>query len=185
VPLIWIIGSRCEPRNRRRADIVAAGEFGKVAPSARRRYTNPLYFWANSRLGKFAQARSLSHATASRVVGKAQPSATAGSPSVAWKPPSQIHSIEEYVRTGGFHHTNTVENYFSILKRGITGVYHHVSQQHLKRYLCEFDFRYNERSVLGVNDDQRLAKAAVGINGKHLTYRRTRGQSEAEETGSP
>jgi hypothetical protein len=58
------------------------------------------------------------------------------------------HSIEEYVR-GGFWHTNTVENYFSILKREITGIYHHVSQQHLKRYLCEFDFRYNERMARG------------------------------------
>jgi transposase-like protein len=94
------------------------------------------------------------------------------------------HSIEEYVRTGGFHHTNTVENYFSILKRGITGVYHHVSQQHLKRYLGEFDFRYNERAALGVDDDQRMAKAAKGIQGKRLTYRRTRGQSDPDETGS-
>jgi hypothetical protein len=52
-----------------------------------------------------------------------------------------IHSIGEYVR--GDAHTNTVEGYFSIFKRGIYGVYHHVSQEHLKRYLCEFDFRYN------------------------------------------
>ena len=56
------------------------------------------------------------------------------------------HSINEYVR-GGFWYTNTVENYFSILKRGISGVYQHVSQQHLKRYLGEFDFRYNERDA--------------------------------------
>ncbi len=82
------------------------------------------------------------------------------------------HSIEEYVR-GGFWHTNTVENYFSILKRGITGTYHHVSQQHLKRYLAEFDFRYNERSGLGVSDAERAAKALKGIVGKRLTYRRT------------
>ena len=61
------------------------------------------------------------------------------------------HSIEEYVR-GDFWHTNTVENYFSILKRGVIGTYHHVSQQHLKRYLGEFDFRYNERAGMGVND---------------------------------
>jgi transposase-like protein len=81
------------------------------------------------------------------------------------------HSIEEYVR-GGFWHTNTVENYFSILKRGITGTYHHVSQQHLKRYLAEFDFRYNERKSLGVNDKQRAAKLLSGIQGKRLTYRR-------------
>ena len=57
-------------------------------------------------------------------------------------------------------HSNTVENYFSILKRGITGTYHHVSQQHLKRYLAEFDFRYNERSSLGVSDDERAVKAS-------------------------
>jgi len=89
------------------------------------------------------------------------------------------HSIEEYVR-GNFYHTNTVESYFAILKRGITGVYHHVSQQHLKRYLCEFDFRYNERMALGVNDDQRMAKAAKGIAGKRLTYRRARRTEKAE-----
>ncbi len=80
------------------------------------------------------------------------------------------HSIEEYVR-GGFWHTNTVENYFSIMKRGITGVYHHVSQQHLKRYLAEFDFRYNEREALGVSDAERMEKSIKGIVGKRLTYR--------------
>jgi transposase-like protein len=90
------------------------------------------------------------------------------------------HSIEEYVR-GGFWHTNTVEGYFSILKRGIVGTYHHVSQQHLKRYLAEFDFRYNERQALGVNDAQRMAKSIGGIVGKRLTYRRPdrRSQNEA------
>jgi transposase-like protein len=89
------------------------------------------------------------------------------------------HSIEEYVR-GQFWHTNTVENYFSILKRGITGTYHHVSQQHLKRDLGEFDFRYNERQSLGVNDSERMNKAAKGIVGKRLTYRRTRRQEELD-----
>jgi transposase-like protein len=57
------------------------------------------------------------------------------------------HSAEEYVRAY-FWHTNTVEGYFSIFKRGVTGIYHHVSAQHLHRYLAEFDFRYNERSAL-------------------------------------
>jgi hypothetical protein len=71
---------------------------------------------------------------------------------------------------------NTVENYFSILKRGITGVYHHVSQEHLKRYLGEFDFRYNERSALGVSDKERTEKMLSGIVGKRLTYRRTNRQ---------
>jgi hypothetical protein len=70
-------------------------------------------------------------------------------------------------------HTNTIEGYFSILKRGITGVYHNVSEAHLKRYLAEFDFRYNERSGLGVNDTARTEKALKGIVGKRLTYRRT------------
>src|SRR5207302_7236185 len=81
------------------------------------------------------------------------------------------HSIEEYVR-GSFWHTNTVEGYFSILKRGIIGTYHHVSQQHLKRYLAEFDYRYNERVGLGVSDSERMEKSVQGIVGKRLTYRR-------------
>lgn len=79
------------------------------------------------------------------------------------------HSIGEYVR--GNVHTNTIEGCFSILKRGITGTYHHVSPQHLKRYLCEFDFRYNERAALEVTDAQRAAKAIKGVVGKRLTYR--------------
>ena len=59
------------------------------------------------------------------------------------------------------------------MKRGITGVYHHVSQKHLRRYLGEFDFRYNERMGLGVSDAERAKKALKGITGKRLTYRRT------------
>jgi transposase-like protein len=92
------------------------------------------------------------------------------------------HSIEEYVRTGGFHHTNTVEGYFAILKRGIIGTYHHVSQYHLKRYLGEFDFRYNERIALGVDDTERAAKAIKGGGGKRLTYRQPHGRDEGAET---
>ncbi|MGB8274749.1 MAG: IS1595 family transposase [Alphaproteobacteria bacterium] len=79
------------------------------------------------------------------------------------------HSIDEYVR-GVFWHTNTIEGYFSILKRGITGVYQHVSQQHLKRYLGEFDFRYNTREQ---TDMDRTAQVVQGAWGKRLTYRRT------------
>ena len=63
-----------------------------------------------------------------------------------------------------------IEGYFSILKRGINGVFHHVSQKHLKRYLAEFDFRYNERMALGVNDNMRATKAVKGVVGKRLTY---------------
>ena len=81
------------------------------------------------------------------------------------------HSIEECVR-GSFWHTNTVEGYFAILKRGIVGTYHHVSQQHLKRYLAEFDYRYNERVSLGVSDSERMEKSVQGIVGKRLAYRR-------------
>ena len=89
------------------------------------------------------------------------------------------HSAEEYVRAY-FWHTNTAEGYFSILKRGITGTYHHVSVAHLHRYLAEFDYRYNERQALGVNDAARTAKSVKGIVGKRLTYRRT-GQRTNEQ----
>ena len=84
------------------------------------------------------------------------------------------HSIKEYVR-GKFWHTNTMENYFSILKRGINGNYQWVSAKHLKRYLGEFDFRYNTRHI---TDFERAAIAAKGIQGKRLTYRRT-GEGQA------
>ena len=79
------------------------------------------------------------------------------------------HSINEYVR--GDVHTNTIEGYFSIMKRGISGVYHHVSPQHLKRYLAEFDFRYNTRIAVGGSDMGRMANALEGIKGKRLIYR--------------
>lgn len=81
------------------------------------------------------------------------------------------HSANEYARLAGYMHTNTAENFFSILKRGITGVYHSVSEAHLHRYLAEFDFRYNHRSGLGVEDTERAMKAVAGTAGKRLTYR--------------
>jgi transposase-like protein len=81
------------------------------------------------------------------------------------------HSIDEYVR--GDVHTNTIESYFAIMKRGIFGVYHHVSPQHLRRYLAEFDFRYNERSALNVTDVERAIKAIAGVIGKRMTYQRS------------
>jgi transposase-like protein len=84
------------------------------------------------------------------------------------------HSIGEYVR--GEVHTNTIEGYFSILKRGIVGTYHHVSPQHLKRYLAEFDFRYNERLGLNVSDAERAEKAVKGVVGKRVTYQQTNGR---------
>jgi hypothetical protein len=82
------------------------------------------------------------------------------------------HAAGEYVRMG-FHHSNTVENYFSILKRGITGTFHHVSEAHLARYLAEFDFRYSNRSGLGVDDTERADRILLAIEGKRLTYRRS------------
>lgn len=79
------------------------------------------------------------------------------------------HSADEYVR--GDVHTNTIEGYFSIFKRGMKGVYQHCSEKHLHRYLAEFDFRYNNRSALGVEDVERSVRALSGIKGKRLTYR--------------
>ena len=79
------------------------------------------------------------------------------------------HEKNEYVR--GDVHSNTAENFFSILKRGIIGTYHHVSEAHLDRYLAEFDFRYSHRAKLGVTDGERAALALKGIEGKRLTYR--------------
>lgn len=87
------------------------------------------------------------------------------------------HSANEYVRLGSFIHTNTAESFFSILKRGITGTYHSVSEAHLHRYLSEFDFRHNNRSALGVEDAERAAKALKGIEGKRLTYRQPASQA--------
>jgi hypothetical protein len=83
------------------------------------------------------------------------------------------HSANEYARLGSFIHTNTAESFFSILKRGITGVYHTISEAHLHRYLAEFDFRYNNRTALGVTDTERAEKAIKAMVGKRLTYRRT------------
>jgi transposase-like protein len=80
------------------------------------------------------------------------------------------HSAKEYVTTGGFKHSNTAENFFSIFKRGVIGTYHHMSEAHLGRYTAEFDFRYNNRSI---TDGERADAALKGIVGKRLTYRRT------------
>ena len=83
------------------------------------------------------------------------------------------HLHDEWVR--GEFHTNTVEGYFSIFKRGMRGVYQHCSEKHLHRYLAEFDFRYSNRSALGCEDTERTERAIRGAEGKRLTYRRTNG----------
>jgi transposase-like protein len=80
------------------------------------------------------------------------------------------HTKEEYVRDG-YIHTNTVEGYYSIFKRGMTGVYQHCKEKHLHRYLAEFDFRYSNRVRLGVDDTMRTSRALRGMVGKRLTYR--------------
>lgn len=78
------------------------------------------------------------------------------------------HSASEYVTTGGFKHSNTAENFFSIFKRGVIGTYHHLSEAHLHRYCREFDFRYNTRDL---EDAERTDEAVKGARGKRLTYR--------------
>ena len=79
------------------------------------------------------------------------------------------HGRDEYVR--GEAHTNTLEGYFSIFKRGMKGVYQHCREKHLHRYLAEFDFRYNHRIALGINDDSRAISAIGNIRGKRLYYK--------------
>ncbi|ABA04418.1 ISSpo8, transposase [Nitrobacter winogradskyi Nb-255] len=82
------------------------------------------------------------------------------------------HSGREYVNAAGFT-TNNVENFFGVFKRGMRGTYTFCGEQHLQRYLTEFQFRYNNRSGLGISDGERTAKALKGIEGKRLTYRPT------------
>ena len=81
---------------------------------------------------------------------------------------SVSHKADEYVR--GSVHTNTVEGFYSVFKRGMKGVYQHCSERHLHRYLAEFDFRYSNRVRLGINDEARTERALRGIVGKRLTY---------------
>jgi transposase-like protein len=83
------------------------------------------------------------------------------------------HSADEYVRyeNGEAVHTNTAEGYFSIFKRGMRGIYQHCGEKHLHRYLAEYEFRYNHRSALGIEDGERAALAIKSADGKRLTYR--------------
>lgn len=86
------------------------------------------------------------------------------------------HTKDEYVRYVDLNHTvhtNTVEGYFSVFKRGMRGTYQHCKEKHLHRYLAEFDFRYNNRVALGVDDETRAMKMVKGAQGKRLTYRTT------------
>jgi hypothetical protein len=80
-----------------------------------------------------------------------------------------LHSNREFAKAGGVH-SNTAENFFSILKRGVVGTYHHMSATHMHRYLAEFDMRYSTKAV---NDGEREALILKGMEGRRLTYRRT------------
>lgn len=94
------------------------------------------------------------------------------------------HRDKEYVRYTNVRtlpegkpfviHTNTIEGFFSVFKRGMKGVYQHCSEKHLHRYLAEFDFRYNNRAKLGINDVTRVDRALAGVVGKRLTYQTAR-----------
>ncbi|HUK59812.1 MAG TPA: IS1595 family transposase [Stellaceae bacterium] len=99
-----------------------------------------------------------------------------------FKSDSVNHKDGEYVR--GDVYTNTVEGFFAIVKRGLTGVYHSVSDEHLDRYLAEFSFRYSNRSALGVEDVQRAEIALAGAVGKRLTYETTRSAKGARPVAS-
>ena len=91
------------------------------------------------------------------------------------------HSKGEYVRREApWVHTNTIEGFFSVFKRGMKGTYQHCGSNHLHRYTTEFDFRYSNRVKLGVDDVARLAKLVEGVRGKRLTYRRLDRQEAAE-----
>lgn len=79
-----------------------------------------------------------------------------------------VHSKKQYVN--GRAHTNTLEGWFALLKRGVTGTFHHVSEQHLDRYVDEFAFRYNRRDI---SDAQRAVSAIKKISGKRLMYKET------------
>jgi hypothetical protein len=91
------------------------------------------------------------------------------------------HTAGEYVRFDAedLIHTNTIENVFSVLKRGMRGTYQHCGEAHLHRYLAEFQFRYNHRSKLGIEDAERTAAAVKGAAGKRLTYRQPRQAANA------
>lgn len=91
------------------------------------------------------------------------------------------HGAGEYVNRPAT--TNIVESFFSVFKRGMRGVYQHCGERHLQRYLTEFDFRYSNRSALGVGDAERTTLALKGASGKRLTYRRINKRPEEAPLG--
>jgi len=92
---------------------------------------------------------------------------------MATKRPASVDHAKEYVREGSegqLVHTNTLEGFFSVFKRGMVGTYQHCGEQPLQRYLAEFDFRMNNREKLGLTDTMRAERAIKGAEGKRLTY---------------
>jgi hypothetical protein len=84
------------------------------------------------------------------------------------------HTASEYVsKIDRSIHTNTIEGFFSVFKRGMKGVYQHCGHSYLNRYLSEFDFRYNNRVALGVDDEERAVRILDGVTGKRLMYQTT------------
>ena len=94
---------------------------------------------------------------------------------------SSITAQDEYVSKDGTVHIQSAEAFFAILKRGVMGTFHSISEQHLQRYLDEFSFRWNNRSALGVEDFERADKMLKGAKGKRLTYRPTDERTEPGE----
>jgi chromosome condensin MukBEF MukE localization factor len=88
------------------------------------------------------------------------------------------HGRGEYVR--GDVHTNTIEGFYSIFKRGMKGIYQHCAEKHLHRYVTEFDFRYSNRVKLGVDDAERAARIVRGAEGRRLMYRRPHVEAATE-----
>ena len=94
------------------------------------------------------------------------------------------HSANEYVRTGGFHHTNTAESFFAIFKRAVYGQFHHVSEAHLHRYLAEADFKYNHRQSLGIGDKERAEALLRGTRARYSTPSRSPSHERLSRWGS-
>lgn len=90
------------------------------------------------------------------------------------------HSKDEYVSKDGQTHIQSAEAFFAILKRGVMGSFHSVSEAHLQRYVDEFAFRWNNRSALKIEDAERAARMVKGAAGKRLTYRNPRPEADEE-----
>jgi hypothetical protein len=95
------------------------------------------------------------------------------------------HTLGEYVTKDGLAHTQTIESFFAILKRGVFGSFHSVSEQHLQRYVDEFAFRWNTRSSLGIEDTERAALLIKGAIGRRLTYRQPDKAAQPREDDPP